>query len=181
MYYAARIAKEKHPDAKIVFVGPCVAKRQEIRRDEAVDFILTFEEIGSILDGMDIRLEQAQPFSLAYTSVREAHGFAQAGGVKGAVKAYLKEEADKINAIQVSDINKKNIALLRACAKTGKAAGQFIEVMACEGGCINGPGKVTDGIMQSKKIFDKYVKVPNTEIIANSEKAGFADINIHKH
>ena len=78
MYYAARIAKEKHPDAKIVFVGPCVAKRQEIRRDEAVDFILTFEEIGSILDGMDIRLEQAQPFSLAYTSVREAHGFAQA-------------------------------------------------------------------------------------------------------
>lgn len=85
----------------------CVAKRQEIRRDEAVDFILTFEEIGSILDGMDIRLEQAQPFSLAYTSVREAHGFAQAGGVMGAVKAYLKEEADKINAIQVSDINKR--------------------------------------------------------------------------
>ena len=77
---------------------------------------------------MDIQLEQTQPFSLVYTSVREAHGFAQAGGVMGAVKAYLKEEADKINALQVSDINKKNIALLRACAKTGKAAGQFIEV-----------------------------------------------------
>lgn len=104
-----------------------------------MDFILTFEEIGSILDGMDIQLEQTQPFSLVYTSVREAHGFAQAGGVMGAVKAYLKEEADKISALQVSDINKKNIALLRACAKTGKAAGQFIEVMACEGGCITGP------------------------------------------
>ena len=73
------------------------------------------------------------------SSVREAHGFAQAGGVMGAVKAYLKEEAEKINAIQVSDINKKNIALLRACAKTGKAAGQFSEGMACEGGCITGP------------------------------------------
>ena len=140
MYYTARIAKEKHPDAKIVFVGPCVAKRKEIRRDEAVDYILTFEEIGSILDGMDIQLEQLQEFSILHTSVREAHGFAQAGGVMGAVKAYLKEEADKINAIQISDINKKNIALLRACAKTGKAAGQFIEVMACDGGCIAGGG-----------------------------------------
>ncbi len=49
MYYAARIAKEKHPDAKIVFVGPCVAKRKEVRRDDAVDYILTFEEVGSIL------------------------------------------------------------------------------------------------------------------------------------
>ncbi len=88
-----------------------------------MDYILTFEEIGSILDGLGIELEQVQEFSVLHTSVREAHGFAQAGGVMGAVKAYLKEEAEKINAIQVSDINKKNIALLRACAKTGKAAG----------------------------------------------------------
>lgn len=43
MYYAARIAKAKHPDATIVFVGPCVAKRKEVRRDDCVDFILTFE------------------------------------------------------------------------------------------------------------------------------------------
>lgn len=48
MYYAARIAKEKYPDAKIVFVGPCVAKRKEAQRDEAVDFVMTFEEISSI-------------------------------------------------------------------------------------------------------------------------------------
>jgi len=37
MYYAARIAKERHPDAKIVFIGPCVAKRKEARRDECVE------------------------------------------------------------------------------------------------------------------------------------------------
>ena len=102
MYYAARIAKEKHPDAKIVFVGPCVAKRKEVRRDEAVDYILTFEEVGSILDGMDIQLEQVDSFSILHTSVREAHGFAQAGGVMGAVKAYLKEEADKIKKAQMA-------------------------------------------------------------------------------
>ena len=50
MYYAARIAKEKHPDAQVVFIGPCVAKRKEARRDECVDFVMTFEEINSIFD-----------------------------------------------------------------------------------------------------------------------------------
>lgn len=158
MYYTARIAKEKHPGAKVVFVGPCVAKRKEVRRDEAVDYILTFEEVGSILDGMDIQLEQVGTFSILHTSVREAHGFAQAGGVMGAVKAYLKDEAEKINAIQVSDINKKNIALLRACAKTGKAAGQFIEVMACEGGCITGPSTHNDIVSGRRQLAQELLK-----------------------
>jgi len=158
MYYTARLAKEKHPDAKIVFVGPCVAKRKEVRRDEAVDYILTFEEVGSIFDGMDIQLEQLQEFSVLHTSVREAHGFAQAGGVIGAVKAYLKDDAAKINAIQVSDINKKNIALLRACAKTGKAAGQFIEVMACEGGCITGPSTHNDNTSGRRQLVQELLK-----------------------
>ena len=57
----------------------------------------------------------------------------------GAVKAYMKEEADKINAVQVANLDKKAIGALRAYAKSGKAPGQFIEVMACEGGCITGP------------------------------------------
>ena len=139
MDYAARIAKEKYPDAKIVFVGPCVAKRKEAQRDEAVDFVMTFEEISSIFDAFEVNLEIVQPYAMEFSSVREAHGFAQAGGVMGAVKAFLKMEADKINAIQVSDLNKKNIGTLRAYAKSGKAPGQFIEVMACEGGCITGP------------------------------------------
>ncbi len=99
-----------------------------------------------------------QEFSVLHTSVREAHGFAQAGGVMGAVKAYLKEEAEKINAIQVSDINKKNIALLRACAKTGKAAGQFIEVMACEGGCITGPSTHNDIVSGRRQLAQELLK-----------------------
>lgn len=162
MYYTARIAKEKYPDSKVVFVGPCVAKRKEMRKDECVDFMLTFEEVGSILDGMDISLEQSSPFSVLYTSVREAHGFAQAGGVMGAVKAYLKEDADKINAIQISDINKKNIALLRACAKTGKAGGQFIEVMACEGGCITGPCTHNDTMAGRRQLAQELIKRTET-------------------
>ena len=57
--------------------------------------------------------------------------------VINAVKVYLKDE--NVNAVQVANLTKKNVALLRAYAKTGKAPAQFIEVMACEGGCITGP------------------------------------------
>lgn len=158
MYYAARIAKEQHPDAKIVFVGPCVAKRKEARRDECVDYILTFEEIASVFDGLGIEMEQVPPYAVSYTSVREAHGFAQAGGVMGAIQAYLGEEAKKFSAVQVSDLNKKNIGLLRAAAKTGKAPGQFIEVMACEGGCITGPSANNDALSGRRQLNQELIK-----------------------
>ncbi len=163
MHYAAKLAKEQNPDAKIVFIGPCVAKRKEARKDEYVDYILTFEEIGSILHGLDIEIEQAPSFSILFNSVREAHGFAQAGGVTNAVKAYLKEEADKIKTIQISDINKKNIAMLRAFAKTKKAGGQFVEVMACEGGCITGPTSCNDISAGKRQLEQVLVKIPGYE------------------
>ena len=74
MYYTARIAKEKYPDAKIVFVGPCLAKRSEARRDDQVDFVMTFEEIGSVFDGYGIELKETEPYTMGFTAVREAHG-----------------------------------------------------------------------------------------------------------
>ncbi|MDR1879787.1 MAG: monomeric [FeFe] hydrogenase [Tannerellaceae bacterium] len=157
MYYTAKIVKEKYPEAQVVFIGPCVAKRKEVRMNPDVDFTLTFEEVASILSGMDIQMEESQPFSVLFTSVREAHGFAQSGGVIHAVKRYLKE--DDLPSVQVSDLTRKNIALLRAYAKTGKAPAPFVEVMACEGGCVTGPcvhGDKAAGQRQLTKELAKY-------------------------
>ena len=136
MVYTADLAHEKYPNAKVVFVGPCIAKRKEAQRDEEVDFVMTFDEIGALMEAYDINTEFVQPYTMEVATVREAQGFAQAGGVMGAVKAFLKME---VNGIQMADLNKKNIAALRAYAKTGKVPAKFIEVMACEGGCITGP------------------------------------------
>ena len=140
MYYAARIAKEKHPDAQVVFIGPCVAKRKEARRDECVDFVLPFAEINYIFAGLGIEVATADPFPIPFVSTRAAHGFAQAGGVMGAVQLFLADNnRPQVAGIQVSTLNKKHVSLLRAYAKSGKAPAKFIEVMACEGGCITGP------------------------------------------
>ena len=136
MYYAARIAKKKYPNAKVVFIGPCIAKRKEAQRDECVDYVLTFEELHPILRGLGIELEQANPYKVAYESVCEAHGFAQAGGVAGAVKAYLG----------------------RAYAKTGKVDAQFIEMMACEGGCVTGPSAHNDPVAGKRQLNQDLLK-----------------------
>ncbi|MFR9619941.1 MAG: monomeric [FeFe] hydrogenase [Rikenellaceae bacterium] len=156
MYYTARIAKERYPDAKIVFVGPCVAKRKEAQRDEAVDYILTFEEVSSIFEGLGISPEQSMPYPMAFTAVREAHGFAQTGGVSGAVNAFLNSAA--VGALQVADLNKKNIAMLRAFAKTAKTPQPFIEVMACAGGCITGPSVTESNAAVKKRLVSELAR-----------------------
>ena len=160
MYYAARIAKEKYPNAKIVFVGPCVAKRKEVKMDPCVDYTLTFEEVASIFTGMDINLETTRPYSVVFNSSREAHGFAQAGGVVNAVKVCLDKQ--EVNAIQIANLNKKNVALLRAYAKTGKVPGQFVEVMACEGGCVTGPCVYGDKSAGQKQMMKELTKIASS-------------------
>lgn len=138
MYYTARIARKLHPDAKVVFIGPCIAKRKEARRDECVDYVMTFEEVHALFNGLEIEFSDKQTFDVPFQSIRTAHGFAQNGGVMAAVKAHVNGSFD-FSGLQVSNLNKKNVNLLRAYGKTGKSPAQFIEVMACEGGCISGP------------------------------------------
>lgn len=156
MYYTAKIVKEKYPEAQIVFIGPCVAKRKEVKMNPDVDYTLTFEEIASVWNGLDIRVDEAQPYSVLFTSSREAHGFAQTGGVINAVKKLLKD--DNVNAVQVANLTRKNVAMLRAYAKTGKVPAQFIEVMACEGGCVTGPCTFADKTSGQKQLIKELTR-----------------------
>lgn len=149
MYYTAEMAKAKYPDAKIVFIGPCVGKRKEIADTDIVDYMLTFEEIDTLFSGLSIEMQEVD--NSTKCAPMPGRGFARAGGVISAI-AEIFPLLD-IKPIQVSNLNKKNINLLKAYSK-GKAPGNFIEVMACEGGCISGPcGKVDFG--QAQKIFKK--------------------------
>ena len=147
MYYSAEMAKAKHPEAKLVFIGPCVGKRKEVADNDMINYMLTFEELDTLFTGLSIEMKTLEnDGEIAPISGR---GFARAGGVISAVALMYPQLG--VKPVQVSNINKKNIGLLRAYAK-GKAPGNFIEVMACEGGCISGPcGKID--YSQSQKIF----------------------------
>jgi iron only hydrogenase large subunit-like protein len=140
MHYAAKIARLRYPDAKIVFIGPCIAKRKEAIDDQHVDFVMTFEELGAFFKGFEIIIDECES-SLLDTITKESRAFGRAGGVIEAVKAIgLKVD---IKAVQIEGLNKKSMSLLKAFCK-GKGTGNFIEVMACEGGCIAGPSSHVD-------------------------------------
>ncbi len=156
MYYTALIAHEKHPDAKLVFVGPCIAKRKEARRDDLIDYVMSFEEMQSVFEGMEITMDEEHVYQLPAT-IRTAYGFAQGGGVTAAVKAHVGDGL-QFTSMQIANLTKMNVNLLRAYGKTGKAPAQFIEVMACEGGCISGPSVSTPYDAGRKTFNDELSK-----------------------
>ena len=157
MYYTALMAREKYPNAKLVFVGPCIAKRKEARRDDLVSYVVTFEELHAIFKGMDIQMSEEQTYEVEGKAIRTAHGFAQGGGVTSAVKAHVAGTFDFTN-LQIAPLSKKNVNLLRAYGKTGKSPAQFIEVMSCEGGCISGPSTHTPADAGRKVFNDELLK-----------------------
>ncbi|HTH12856.1 MAG TPA: [Fe-Fe] hydrogenase large subunit C-terminal domain-containing protein, partial [Spirochaetia bacterium] len=142
MVFAARKARRDHPEAFLVFVGPCTAKRREAFDTGEVDAVLTFEELGALFVSKDVEVSRSTPLVLA-SRRPEGRGFALSGGVAAAVmatgvgatvKAGLKPEL-------VNGLTRKSLNLLKVYAK-GKGTGNLVEVMACEGGCVAGPGKV---------------------------------------
>lgn len=141
MHYTAEKVKSANPAALTVFIGPCVAKRREAMEDSCVDFIMTFEELASVLEAAQIDpagCEEAMPPKEASA---EARGFAISGGVAHAVQCALGPEFG-VKAGCVNGLNKTEIARLRAYAKNG-APVDLLEVMTCPGGCVNGAGVVT--------------------------------------
>ncbi len=147
MVYAARYAKEKYPDAEVVFIGPCLAKRHEADSVPEVDYVMSFEELGAFLGAYNIDVTNCSEKELNQDVTQFGRGFAQAGGVQAAVVHAI---GDKYSNIHIEGLDKKNQALLKAMAK--KPDAQFVEVMACDGGCINGPCSLAPLTLAKKQI-----------------------------
>ena len=167
MVLTARIVKKDNPEAKIVFVGPCAAKKLEasrrtIRSD--VDFVLTFEELQGMFQAKEVDFatlepdEQDKDFDQGTGAGR---GFAVVGGVAAAV-------ADHISKIRPGTEVKMEFGDgLRECrkmllmAKAGKRNGYLLEGMACPGGCVAGAGTIAPVASASaavKKYKDEAAK-----------------------
>ena len=139
MVYTHEIVKGKDPGAKTVFVGPCVAKRSEARR-KGVDYVLSFEELGAILAGRKIDVLACEAWPVPRPANPTARNFARSCGVTEAVLAEATEKVPgfKLNAKQINGIDRKSCTMLKLYA-SGKLSANFLEVMACPGGCVNGP------------------------------------------
>lgn len=145
MVYTAQQIKKAHPDCKVVFIGPCLSKKLEGLQPavhDQVDFVITFEELMGMFVAKEIEpsaIETEEPFQDASKTGR---GYAVGGGVAKAVVARAKE-IDPDREIEVEAVEGlANCVMLMRMAKAGRKNGMLLEGMACEAGCIGGPGVV---------------------------------------
>ena len=139
MVFAAEIARREHPGCKVVFIGPCVAKRVEAARKN-IDYVLSFKELFAMIAGKDIDINACEPWPIPRPAIATARSFAKSCGVTEAVISELGGFKDdfKLDAKSINGIDKKTIAMLKLYA-AGKIPANFLEVMCCPGGCVKGP------------------------------------------
>ena len=155
----AKYIKETDADAKVVFIGPCTAKKAEAQLDSVkpyVDAVMTFEELQALFDSRDLDITALEEGVLENASYF-GRIFARSGGLSDAVVQALKEQNIEfdLKPIVCDGIEACRMALL----KKGKNVldANFIEGMACVGGCIGGAGCLTHG-EKNKAEVDKYGK-----------------------
>ena len=172
MTLTARLIKNHTPDAKVVFIGPCAAKKLEAMRRTVrseVDFVLTFEEMSGIFAAKDLDLENMHEDADGVNDVStDGRNFAVSGGVAQAVvdvikKEYPDKEIKVVNAEGLEECRK-----LMMLASKGKYNGYLLEGMACPGGCVAGAGTMQP-IKKSQGAVKIYATKANHKVATETE------------
>ena len=171
----SKMIKEKHPDYKTVFIGPCTAKKAEAKKDdvkEYIDCVITFEELIALIKSQDIKLKTLEESALE-DATAFGRSFARSGGVTAAVIQSIKEQNInfEINPLVCDGIENLKIALAKA--NKGLLPNNFIEGMVCTGGCIGGPCALTHAA-KDKSLIDKHAaESKKSSIVKNVEEIDF--------
>jgi len=168
MAFTARMAKKDEPSSITVFIGPCISKKFEAIHNSDVDYVLTFEELGAFFmaNGIEISELPENEFDSPF-STTAGRKFPISGGVTEAVEYYVNEinndNSLKVRALKVDGLNKKNISMLKRIVKNENNF-NFLEVMACENGCVGGPG-----VISNPKLTREKIKTYSTSKLKNEE------------
>lgn len=145
MMAAARQIKRNDPDAKVVFIGPCVAKKQEALEPDVrpfVDYVITFEELMGMFSAQQIELNDLDEESLTTLASRDGRSYAIAGGVVQAIINDIKKTRLDYEVAFMQADNLRDCIKMLQLASDGRAPGYILEGMACPGGCVGGPGNL---------------------------------------
>jgi len=165
MVFTARLMKQKYPGCKVVFVGPCAAKKLEaIRADirSDVDFVLTFEELQGMFEAKQIDFETIEPMYDLNEATAAGRGFAVSGGVAGAVTDLIKQTDPDAEVKTARAEGLRECRKLMTLAKAGKYNGYLLEGMACPGGCVAGAGTLLP-VELAANVVGRYQKEAETE------------------
>ena len=160
MVATARSIKKEHPNAKVVFIGPCAAKKLEAMRKTVrsdVDFVITFEELDAMFEARGIDPKTIESQGHLHDATAAGRGYAVAGGVSKAIENCIHEYSPDVE-VQIEHVEGldecKKVLML---AKAGRKNGYLIEGMGCPGGCVAGAGTLIP-VPEAKKDVQQIVK-----------------------
>ena len=172
MTLTARLIKKQNKNAKVVFIGPCAAKKLEAMRrtvKSEVDFVLTFEEMTGIFAAKNIKVEllEEDPAGVSDASA-DGRNFAVSGGVAKAVENVIHEKYTDREVKIANTEGLKECRKLLTVAKAGKYNGYLLEGMACPGGCVAGAGTM-QSIKKSQTAVNKYAAMAGHTVASQTE------------
>ena len=149
--------KERYPDAKTVFIGPCVAKKDEAEHYSGiVDAVLTFEELTAWFNESGIELKREMDSDIQ----SRARFFPTTGGILKTMKT----DEPRYTYLALDGVE-NCIAALKDI-ESGKIHKCFIEMSACVGSCVGGP------------VMEKYHRLPVHDYMAIANFAGEKDFDV---
>ncbi|MGN0331198.1 MAG: 4Fe-4S dicluster domain-containing protein [Kineothrix sp.] len=177
MVATARRIKADHPDASVVFIGPCASKKLEASRRTVrsdVDFVITFEELAGMFEAKGMVLKDISPSARMEDATGAGRGYGVAGGVASAIEECIREYYPDVEVNIEHAENLADCKKMLMLAKAGKKTGCLIEGMACPGGCIAGAG-TNIAVPQAAKAVAGFKasaekKIPDREIGKGIEK-----------
>ena len=144
----ARILKHEHQDVKVVFVGPCIAKKKEADDSNEIECALTFEEL-------DIMLKEA---NISFEDVEDTQAYNPARYYpinRGVIKSFGLKVSEKYDSIAVDGEEQ----IKEVLTNIDQMENLFFEMNMCIGGCINGPIRNNEHIsLRANDIVRKYAK-----------------------
>ncbi len=175
--------KQEYENCKVVFIGPCIAKKNEIKNfgiENNADLVLTCEELYSMFDSQGIDFDKMD--SDIDDGTLYGKEFAISGGVAAAVIKVLEEQgySEKVSAQKCNGGSdcKKALAMLKA----GKFPDDILEGMACEMGCIGGPGIIEDPLVTKRNRAVLLSGATKHNITKNiKETYDFSKIEMYTH
>lgn len=148
MIASGRTIKHLYPDALTVFIGPCMAKKAEAREPDiadAIDYVLTFQEVRDIFEALEIDPKEAEESEKDHSS-RAGRIYARTGGVSEAVQNTVKR-LNPGHPVPVIACQADGVPACKAMVNdiiAGKIKANFYEGMGCRGGCVGGPKSIID-------------------------------------
>jgi iron only hydrogenase large subunit-like protein len=147
MIASGRVLKKLNPECKVVFIGPCIAKKAEAKEKDLIgdiDYVLTFEELKSIFEALDIDPGKLEEDHAKEYASKGGRIYGRTGGVSVAVADAVHElfpgKYPLLKAVQGNGIKECKELLNKALSMDLDA--NFVEGMGCVGGCVGGPKRI---------------------------------------